>query len=606
MSSTVEQESPAAPQLDGDDGFTPDSGINGLLTKIGRLFRENAVALIVGAMLIWLVGGPLIFLVRMSLGTGSPADPGALTFSNFTQIASFPETYPAVLNTIVYSAGVSFVSLFLAVAAAWLIERTDMPGRNLAWVAVLAPLAVPGMLASMSWILLLTPRTGALNILLRALLGVFGIDMEQGPFNIYSLGGMIFVEGVRGTTTLFLMIVGAFRLMDPSLEDAAAMAGASKMSTMRRVTLPLLVPALFAAAVYAFLGNLQDFDTPLVIGLPAGIFILPTLIYFIAYASPIPSWGLAAAYASLFLVVMAVLTYWYYKTVIKKAKKYATVAGKAYRPQRVALGRWRWPAAGMFALFFLISILLPFLILLWTSFHEVYRPPSLSGLSTLTLEKFNEVLSDRRTTTAAVNTVMLAVTTSAVGMSIAFVVSWAVVRLRVRGALLMDAMAFAPNAIPTVAIGIGMIIFYLGPAGAWLRIYGTLTMLVLGMTVNYLAFTTRLGNGAMAQIGSELEEAAWVSGRGKFVTLLRITIPVLMPAFMAGLIWVMAHTSRHLTLALMLGSRQSEVMATRLYLAWTVNADISLAAAIGVLFMLVLMVFTVLARGIITRGFTSE
>src|SRR5680860_1117022 len=234
MSSAVEQKSPAAPQLGDDDGFTPDSRVPGILTKVGHLVRENAVTLMVGALLIWLVGGPLIFLVRMSLGTGTPADPGALTFSNFTQIASFPETYPALLNTVVYSAGVSFVSLLLAVAAAWLIERTDMPGRNLAWVAVLAPLAVPGMLASMSWILLLTPRTGALNILLRGALGLFGIDLEQGPFNIYSLGGMIFVEGVRGTTTLFLMIVGAFRLMDPSLEDAAAMAGAGKMSTMRR------------------------------------------------------------------------------------------------------------------------------------------------------------------------------------------------------------------------------------------------------------------------------------------------------------------------------------------------------------------------------------
>lgn len=574
-----------------------------------RMVRENAVAIFVAVLLLWLIGGPLWFLIRMSLADGTPADPGAWTVRNYAALFDEPRTWPAVLNTLYYSVGVSAISLTVAITAAWLVERTDMPGRNAAWVAMLAPLAIPGILASMAWILMLSPGSGALNVLIRGGFDTFlGIDLgDRGPFDIFSLPGMIFVEGMRGTTTVFLLIVGAFRLMDPAMEDAAALSGARPLQTLRKVTLPLMFPALLAAGIFAFLGNLQDFETPLLLGLPAGIYILPTLIYFIAYQSPLPSWGMATAYASLFMLVMAALTYWYYKAVIVQRRKFATVGGKSYRPQRIPLKRWRYPALCLFIVFFMLSVGLPLLMLMWASLIEGgYAPPSREALSRVGLGNYIEFVNDRQTMSAFWRSTMLAVVTATIGMAVAVSVSWAVVRLRVRGGLLMDAMAFAPNAIPTICIGLGLVVLYLNPVMSWTGLYGSFALLAIGLVVNYLAFSTRLSNGAMAQLSAELEEQAWVAGRGKFTTLVRVTVPLVMPTMIAGWVWVAAHAFRNLTIPLVLGTGRTPLLSVRLYRVWELENDLTYAATIAIVFMLVIVIGTIGARRLITRGFTSE
>ena len=176
---------------------------------------------------------------------------------------------------------------------------------------------------------------------------------------------MVFVEGMSGSTTLFLLMVGAFRLMDPSMEEAAKISGARTLTTLRRVTLGLMLPAVLAAAMYAFLGNLDDFETPLLIGLQAGIYLLPTLIYFTAYVSP--SYGLATAYSSIFIIFTIVMVWIYYRVVIRHTERYASITGKGYRPRRLALGKWRWVALGLFIAFFTLNIVLPFFTLLWAA-----------------------------------------------------------------------------------------------------------------------------------------------------------------------------------------------------------------------------------------------
>lgn len=571
-----------------------------------RIVKENTIALVIGAGLLILVGGPLYYLIRMSLGLGNPVRPGPLTLANYRAVFTDGRTYDSLLSTVLYSVGVTVISLVLAIAAAWLIERTDLPGRNLAWIAMLAPIAIPGVLSSMAWILLAAPQTGAINVALREVMSWFGSGIERGPINIYSLPGMIFVEGLRGATTLFLMIVGAFRLMDPSLEDASSLSGASRWQTLRRVTLPLLVPAILAATVYSFLGNLQDFDTPLLLGLPAGIYILPTLIYFVAYVSPIPNWGLASAYASLFLIVLAVLAVLYYRVVIKRSRRFQTIVGKAYRPQRIRLGRWRYVASAGFALFFLLSLGLPLLILLWASLLPGYEPPSLAALQNLTAENYARLIDDPGMVRAFWNSAKLGIGTATAGMLVAFVVSWAIVRLKVRGGLLLDGLAFLPNAIPTVSIGLGFIVLYLSPLANWTHLYGTLTLLILALVVNYLAFSTRLANGAMAQLGQELEEQSWVAGHNKLATLARVTGPLLLPTFVAGWVWIFAHSVRQLTIPLLMGTNRNEVVAQRLYQTWSQQGDLPYASAIAVVLLVVLLVFALGARRLITRGFTNE
>lgn len=579
-----------------------------VLERIVAFARQNVIALVLGVLLIWLVAGPIGLLINLSLRGGSPAAPGTdLTLSNYGAVYGSVYTWPAALNTLVYAVLVTIVSITLATLFAWLVERTDMPFRSFAWIAMLIPIAVPGMLASMAWILMLSPRTGVLNVAIRSFMALFGVDLGgEGPINIYSMGGMVFIEGVRGANTLFLMLVGAFRLMDPSLEDASIMSGASKFQTVRHVTLPLMFPALLAATIYAFLGNLDDFDTPLLIGLPAGIFVLPTLIYFTAYVSPTPNWGLASAYTSLFVVVMVFLVAYYYRVVIKRSKRFATVTGKGFRPARLKLGRWRYVAIGSFGLYFGLTILMPVGILLYASLLPVYRVPSMEVLDLFTLSNYARVLDDGRLIRAVTNTFVIAGSTATITMVFAFIVSWAVVRVKVRGGVLMDALAFAPNAIPTVAIGLGLAVFYLSPTARWTGIYGSVFILIIALSTKYLAFATRIGNSSMTQIAGELEEASWVSGVGKLMTLARITTPLLLPTFLAGWIWVVAHAFRNLTLPLLLATPRTEVLSMRLYYYWVRDSDFSLTAALGVMLILSLSIFAFASRRIITKGFSGD
>jgi len=392
--------------------------------------------------------------------------------------------------------------------------------------------------------------------------------------------------------------------MDPALEEAAAMSGAGRFRTLRRVTLGLMLPAVLAAAMYGFLGNLDDFETPLLIGLPAGVFVLPTLIYFTGYQGS--QFGLSAAYAAIFMVVTVVMVFIYYRVVLRNAERFASVTGKGFRPRRSSLGGWRWAALGIFVLYALVAIGLPLLILVWASILPSYQLPSPEIFAKIGLANYVTVFTEPSILKSFTNTIVLAVLAATATMSLAFALSWIVVRLRVRAGAVLDAIAFIPHAIPTAAIGLALVVFYLNPAIRWLPIYGTVWIMVLALMTRYLAFGSRTSNAAMTQIAKELEEQSAMSGASRGRTLWRITFPLLLPAFIAGWIWVFAHTFRNLTVPLMLATPGNETIATTLYGYWERKADFSLAAALGVIILAAMALTIVLARRFIVRGYTRD
>ena len=572
--------------------------------RVGQALKKNSLSLSITFLLLWVVAAPIIMLVISSLREGNFISPGAFTLGNYRTVYLTALTYPALLNTLIYAVAVSAISLTMATLFAWLVERTDMPGRDWAWTMMLLPLAMPGILRSMSWILLLSPRSGIINVYLREFFGLFGMKSEQGPFNIFTLPGMIFIEGMSGSTTLFLMMVGAFRLMDPSMEEAARISGARTLTTLRRVTLGLMLPAVLAAAMYAFLGNLDDFETPLLIGLQAGIYLLPTLIYFTAYVSP--SYGLATAYSSIFIIFTVVMVWIYYRVIIRRADRYAAITGKGYRPRRLSLGRWRWFALGLFIAFFTINIILPFFTLLWASLLPSYMVPSRAALQYLTLENFAALLSEPSIVNSTVNTVILGVITATGTMGLAYLVSWLIVRLKIKGGMILDGLAFVPHAIPTVSIALALIVLYLHPALRWIPIYGTLWIMMLALMTRYIAFATRTSNAAMTQLHGELEEAARTSGATRITTLVRITFPLLLPPFIGGWVWVFAHTIRSFSIPLMLATPGNETIAVVMYHYWERKADFSLASTLGVAMLVAVGILTFLSRRFISQGFTRE
>ena len=566
--------------------------------------RKHALAFGITALLLWVVAAPIIMLVLSSLREGNFITPGAFTLGNYRTVYLNQLTYPALLNTLIYATAVSAISLTFATIFAWLVERTDMPGTNWAWTMMLLPLAMPGILRSMSWILLLSPRSGIINLYLRDYLSLFGVQLETGPFNIFTLPGMIFVEGMSGSTTLFLLMVGAFRLMDPSMEEAAKISGARTLTTLRRVTLGLMLPAVLAAAMYAFLGNLDDFETPLLIGLQAGIYLLPTLIYFTAYVSP--SYGLATAYSSIFIIFTIVMVWIYYRVVIRRSDRYASITGKGYRPRRLALGKWRWLGLGLFIGFFTLNIIMPFLTLLWASLLPSYMVPTRAALQYVSLDNFATLINEPSIINSTVNTVILGVVTATGTMALAYMVSWLIVRLKVKGGLLLDGLAFIPHAIPTVSIALALIVLYLHPAVRWLPIYGTIWIMMLALITRYIAFASRTANSAMTQIHGELEEAARTSGATRFTTLVRITFPLLLPPFIGGWVWVFAHTIRSFSIPLMMATPGNETIAVVMYHFWERKADFSLASTLGVAMLVSVGILTFFSRRFIAQGFTRN
>ncbi len=582
------------------------SGIRGSQdsSRFVTWFRDYWISVTAAAVLAWIVIVPLVYLIVFSFRSGSAAAPGDWTIANYALVYTSKMTHEALANTLLYTTMVATLSMLIAGGLAWLVERTDMPYRGAAWVMILLPIAMPGMLSSMAWILLLGPRTGLINVVLRYFLAPFGYDGVTGPINIYSLEGMIFVESVRGSTTLFLMLVAGFRLMDPALEEAAAMSGARNSFTLRKITLPLMLPMLLATWMYSFIGTLDDFETPLLIGLPAQIFLLPTVIYFTAYLSS--SWGLSAAYATIFLLISVVMVIIYHRVVLRRSGQFATVTGKAFRPRQIELRRMRWPALGLVIFYFFLAVLLPLLILLLASLLPFYRVPSMEMFSDLSFDNYKELFSNTRVIRAAGNSLWVSFWVATGTMILAFLLAWVIVRQRVPGRIILDSIAFIPHAIPAVVVAVAMIMFYLSPAMHWTGLYGGLIVLSLALVTRFIAFASRTSNAAMTQIDASLEEAAYVSGARKVRVLARILFPLLLPTFVAGWIFVAANAFRNLNVSLLLSTPQNELISVTLYDYWDRQADFSMAATLGVVLVVGLALITILARQMIARGYSGN
>jgi iron(III) transport system permease protein len=561
--------------------------------------KDNAVFIVFTVFLLFLILVPVSRLIINSFRLGHPALPQGWTLQNYVAAFSMPLYYQALGTTLWLATVGTALTLVIAVLFAWLIERTDMPLRNLAWTLILIPMAIPGVLFALGWALLLAPNTGALNVILRHGLKLIGIELTTGPLNIYSVTGLIFLDGLRGVTTVFLMVVGAFRMMDPSLEEAAMVSKAGPAAAFFKVTLPALSPAILAAGIYSFISSMESFEAPLAVGLRANIFVLSTLIYFTTRLQAPFEYGLGAVFGVSYMVLMVFLLIGY-RRIVRHSERYSTITGKGFRPRVISLGKWRYGALGLFIAYFLLAVVVPFAVLLWTSVLPSYRVPSFEAFSFLTLKNYVEILNTPRVLLVLWNTFVMMIIAATVTMLLALIVSWIIVRSQVKGKGFLDGLVFIPHAIPGIVVALALMMAYLSAPLRYTGIYGTVWILVMGLIVSYISFGTRLMNSAIMQIHKELEQAAYVCGASSFKTLFAITLPLLFPAFVAGWVWVAVHSLRAFSIPLMLSSRKNEVFAVMLWEYWDSGAA-SLAAALGVLLILTLIPLTLIMRRFIVR-----
>ena len=563
------------------------------------ILRQNVFVFVLIGFAVWLVIVPLLQLLIASFQGGTLVKPTGWTLKNYIAAYSSPAIYEAMWNTLVYSLTSTVLSVGIAVLFAWFTERTDLPWRNVIWTLILLPIAMPGMLFAMGWTFLLEPSIGLVNVYVREFLSLLGLDLARGPFNIHTLSGLIFLDGIRGVTTIFLIIAGAFRRMDPSLEESASASGASAFLVMRRITAPLLMPAIFAAGMYSLLVSLDSFELPLIIGLPGRVYVFTTLIYFSAQGLFPPNYGLASAFGMTFLIFGLILV-GFNRLVMKDPERYSIVTGKGYRPRLVHLGKWRFVAFAGVSLYVFLTVIAPLAVLLWVSLLPFYQAPSIKALQLASLKNYLSVLNQELVIGAVVNTIVVGVATASLVLLLAFAISWVVVRLKLPGKGLLDGVAFLPQVVPSIIIALAMIILYARPPLSALPIYGTVWIIVLGLTTHYLAFGTRAMNGAVVQVSKELEEAARASGAGRIRMLFRITLPLILPAFVSAWIWVVAHAMRAFSIPLLLASSDTELISVRLWTMWE-RGDAAKAAALGVMLIAVLGVVTAMSRWAVVR-----
>ncbi len=561
--------------------FLTDAAAPAVLRKPrqGGLFAWTVFALVAFAVTI-----PVFFLIVGSFSLARLPTDFSLSnmgFDNYVEVWVRQNTVSVLWDTIVYVIGSTALGVGCAVILAWLVERTDIPGRLWIFAAIPLSLAVPGILQAIAWVLLLSPRAGFINQFWMQLAGT-----RTPLVDIYTLGGMIVVEGLRLVPTAFLMMIPILRSMDPALEEAAAMSGANPLRTARRVTLLLIVPGLVAITMFQMMTALDAFEVPGVLGLPVNLHVLSTRVYAIVdNVGTVPAFGQANALAIVYLLLAVALSLLYFR-VTRNQERFAVVTGKAYRPRRVALGGWKWPALGLVVLFVLASIVLPFLVLLYASLVKFLVPPSAAAFANMSLVHYERIFADSRFNNAAWNTLWMVLGTATSVTVVAFTVSFIVVRTRFAARKLLDVIAFLPHAIPSIVLALAFLWFFLQvDRFTGIGSFGSIASLVIGFTVVFLAYSTRSLNAAMMQIHKDLEEAAMMSGASPLRVAGRIFLPLLLPAIAGLWIYVTVLAIRTTSLPLMLNKgAENEVLAALIWYLWE-NGRIESVGAIGVLLM---------------------
>jgi iron(III) transport system permease protein len=552
--------------------------------RLAAVARELVTprTLLVGGVLVivgYLAVVPLVYLLHDTF-TG----PAGFSLGAFTRAyTANSQAGRMMLNSVEFAVGSGALALGLGTLLAYVQVRTDAPLKGLFFAASLVPLIIPGILYAASWIFLADPRIGLINaVLFKPVLG-------HGLFNTFSMWGMIWVQGLHLAPIAFLLMAAAFRSMDPALEEAALMAGAPRHVLLRRITMPLVRPAIVSAILLMFVQSLESFEVPGLLGLQNGIYVFTSRIYFVLRQFPI-DYGAAGAYALgllAFAIAGVALSGW----LSRNARGYQTVTGKAFRPRPMELGRARPVVGGLVVLYFAIAVVLPVAVLVYASLLRFYSAPSLASLRTMSLANYRTVLHTPLAITALRNSVILGIGAATVVMFLTAVASWVVVRTRAMGRRLLDVVAFTPLVVPGLVLGLALSFVYLRTA---LPIYGTLWILLIAYSTRYLPYGMRYAGAAMSQTSGELEESAHVCGASWWQTFRRVLLPLASSGILAGWVYILVVSFRELSSSILLYSPGKEVLSILIWEQFE-NGQFTTLAAVGVCMVAILVLLVLLA-----------
>jgi iron(III) transport system permease protein len=554
-----------------------------------RMTAPALVGIGVAIVLAYLMLPPVLMLIQTSLATlNARGEVVGLTLNHYARVLSNRSLLTLAANTLAFALGSCVLSLLVGGALAWIVERTNTPLRRLGYAAAFMAFALPYILYTIAWLLLLG-KGGPINAALMALTG-----SAEPLINVYSLWGMILVEGFLWSPLVFLMLAAVFRSMDPALEEAALMSGAGLWRTAFHISFRLALPGIAAVVLLVFIRALEAFDIPALVGMPGNVHVLTTLVYQDTRRTP-PNYGEASAFGVLLMLVVLACLY-YYSRLTRASERFQTVTGKGYRPRPTDLGRWRYFTSAFVLGYFALVMIAPLLLVIWASLMPFYRRPGIEALASMTTKNFVTVLSYPNFAEAIRNTVLLGIGAATVVMTLMALTAWISLRggSRLRG--LLDPLASLPLVFPGIVLGLATLRLYLVVP---IPVYATLWILLIAYATRYMPYGMRYCHAGLVQIHRELEEAAYVSGASWWTTFRRVLLPLLSPAFWAGWIFVFLLSAKELAMSVLLAGPQSQVVSVMMFDLWN-NGQVVEVAAFGVVWSALLALiaggFFILAR----------
>ena len=553
-----------------------------------RTRRRPSVVYVLGGVTLLLLGylvlSPLVYLVWRGLTTGE-----GFSLDNVSTAYSVHGTGEMLFNSFAFAFGSAAVSTISGTALAFFCVRTNAPLKPLLYAASLIPLIIPGILFTISWVFLLSKDIGLINTFLRGVgLGVLQVDA-------FSLPGMILVDGMHQAPLVFLLMFAAFRATDPALEESSLMSGATVPQTIRRVTLPLVRPALFGAILISVVRGLESFETPAVLGIPSDTWVFTSRIFEALRTYPV-RYDVASIY-SITLLALTVCGLLFVQRLNRRGERYQTISGKGFRPRPMDLGAWRWPVSVLFAVYFLVVVILPLGMLIWMSVLPFYQSPSAGALGTTSLHNYARIFEMPGVSSSIQNSAILAVTSATAVMLFTSVVAWLSLKSKLPGRRFFDTLASVPLAIPGLVLGVALIFIYLRSP---LPIYGTLFILFIAYVTRYMPYGIRYASSSLTQISTELEDSSRMSGAAWRDTFRRVIIPLMMPGIVAGWVYVVVVSIRELSSSILLYSHNTRVLSVSIWELWE-NGETGVLAALGVVMVVVLMILVAIAYKVGTR-----
>lgn len=552
-----------------------------------RHFDRSVIVwvLLIGVLLV-LVVNPL---ARLTWTSFQDPDTGAFTLANYLTAYGRWRYVEALINSLEVGLAVAVLGLVFGVPLAWAVSRTDMPGKGLVWAAVLGTFIMPNYLGAVAWILLAGPNAGWFNRLYMGLTGT-----SAGPFNVYSMTGLVFVIACYSFPYVFVFTRGALDLVSSEMEDAATTLGAGVWRTMRRVTLPLALPAIVGAFIVVFLEAIALFGVPALIALPARIQVVTTMLWqFFEFP---PKLGVAAAY-SMPLLAITVLLFWLQRRLIAR-KGYVALTGKGGERRLVKLGPWRWVVLGYCLFVTSLSFFVPMIVILQAAFAKAWGRGF--SLDNLTLRNVRFVLFDQPATrTATWNTFVYAGAASLIALTLALAIAYIVHRRLVPFGHVLAQVAMAPFVIPGIVLAIG---FYAAYTAKPLVLYGTAWILILAFATRFLPIAYANSDAAMRSINPELEDAARILGSGRVRTVRRVVAPLLRRGLAGAFILVFIPATRELSSAIFLYTTGTQVLSVLLF-DKSDEGNFELLSSIGLILVVVTTALVMAGFRLVGRDF---